>query len=104
MTIRLVGSPVGTNWGREALVGQFFPLLVDHHRMVNKSMRCAAQSAQKAATPMSVAACDSALLSTSDGTSSAVTSSHSAASVAAGARGTSPRANDGSPFGAHLLW
>ena len=47
---------------------------------------------------MSVAACDSALLPTADDTSSAVTSSHSAASVAAGARGTSARANDGSPL------
>ena len=94
MTIRSAGSPVGTNWEREALVGQFFPFS-DHHRMVNKSMWCAAQAVQKAATRMSIATCDSALLPTADDTSSAVTSSHSAAPVAAGARGTSPCANDG---------
>ena len=94
MTIRLVGSPVGTNWERGALVGQFFPFS-DHHRMVNKSMWCAAQAVQKAATRMSIATCDSALLPTADDVSSAVTSSHSAAPVAAGARGTSPCANDG---------
>ena len=86
MAIRLVGSPVGTNREREALVGQFFPFS-DHHRMVNKSMWCAAQAAQKAATRMRVAACGSALLPTADDTSSAVTYSHSAAPVTAGARG-----------------
>ena len=47
---------------------------------------------------MSIATCDSALLPTADDTSSVVTSSHSAAPVAAGASGTSPRANDGSPL------
>ena len=66
--------------------------------MVNKSMRCAAQAAQKAAARMSVAACDSALLPTADDTSSAETSFHSAAPVAAGSRGSSPCADDGSPL------
>ena len=51
---------------------------------------------------MSVVACDSALLPTADDVSSAVTSSHSAAPVGAGARGTSPCANDG--FSLELIY
>ena len=51
---------------------------------------------------MSVVACDSALLPTADDVSSAVTSSHSAAPVAAGARDTSLCANGG--FSLELIY
>ena len=54
--------------------------------MVNKSMRCAAEAAQKAA----------ALDSVVDDSSSATASSQPAAPDAAGARGNNPRADDGS--------
>ena len=64
--------------------------------MVNKSMRCAAEAAQKAAARLNAAASGSALESAVDDSSSAAASSQPAAPDAAGACGNNPRADDGS--------
>ena len=64
--------------------------------MVNKSMRCAAEAAQKALARLNAAASGSALESVVDDSSSATASSQPAAPDAAGARGNNPRADDGS--------
>ena len=67
--------------------------------MVNKSMRCAAEAAGKAAARVHAAASEIALASPADDSSSAAISSP-VASTAAGARG-SPRA-DNDDDGSHL--
>ena len=64
----------------KALVGQF-PFFLTLHRMVSKSMRCAAKAVSQAAARVSAAASESA----ADDTSSAAKTSSPAAPVAADA-------------------
>ncbi|CAI5727592.1 unnamed protein product [Peronospora destructor] len=65
--------------------------------MVSKPMRSAAKATEKAAARMNAAASDSSQAHAADDTSSAAHSLQPAATVAASARGESPRAYDGSP-------
>ena len=62
--------------------------------MVNKSMRCAAKDAEKAAVRVNAAALDDAQPLAADDSLSAAAATLPAAPVAADARGDSPRAND----------
>ena len=62
--------------------------------MVNKSMRCAAKVAEKAAARVNSAALDDVQPLAADNASSAAAATLSATPVAADARGEPPRAND----------
>ena len=62
--------------------------------MGNKSMRCAAKAAEKAAARVNAAALEDAQPLAADDASSAVSATLPAAPVAADARVESPRAND----------
>ena len=69
------------------------PIILTFHRMVTRSMRCAAKAEEKAAVRMNAAASDSSQAHAADDTSSAAHSPRPATPVAAGSRG-----NDGSPI------
>ena len=61
-------------------------------------MRCAAKAAKEAAAHLRTAGDATSQQQVADDTSSAAVSSRPAAPIAAGARGTSPRADDSSPL------